>query len=71
MKEKVAKEFGQDILIEDINLEDKKTLALFARGDTKGIFQFEQNGAISLLKRIKPVKFEEIVATTSLNIPSK
>ncbi|AGM98711.1 DNA polymerase III subunit alpha [Streptococcus iniae] len=69
MKEKVAKEFGQDILIEDINLEDKKTLALFARGDTKGIFQFEQNGAISLLKRIKPVKFEEIVATTSLNRP--
>ncbi|MGT2932781.1 DNA polymerase III subunit alpha [Streptococcus catagoni] len=69
MKEKVAKDFGKTINIEEINLEDKKTLALFARGDTKGIFQFEQNGAISLLKRIKPKRFEEIVATTSLNRP--
>lgn len=69
MKEKVAKDFGQDIVIEAINLEDKETLELFARGDTKGIFQFEQSGAISLLKRIKPVRFEEIVATTSLNRP--
>lgn len=69
MKEKLFKDQGIDILIADINLEDSDTLALFARGDTKGIFQFEQNGAISLLKRIKPVRFEEIVATTSLNRP--
>lgn len=69
MKEKLLKEQGIDISITDINLEDPETLALFARGDTKGIFQFEQNGAISLLKRIKPVRFEEIVATTSLNRP--
>lgn len=69
MKEKLFKDQGIDISIADINLEDSDTLALFARGDTKGIFQFEQNGAISLLKRIKPVRFEEIVATTSLNRP--
>lgn len=69
MKEKVAKDFGKNIIIEEIDLEDPKTLELFAKGDTKGIFQFEQSGAISLLKRIKPVKFEEIVATTSLNRP--
>ncbi|KHD46756.1 DNA polymerase III subunit alpha [Streptococcus hongkongensis] len=69
MQEKLLKEQGITISIADIDLEDKETLALFARGDTKGIFQFEQNGAISLLKRIKPVRFEEIVATTSLNRP--
>ncbi|MGT2887261.1 DNA polymerase III subunit alpha [Streptococcus didelphis] len=69
MKEKVLKDYHQDISIEAINLEDPKTLELFARGDTKGIFQFEQAGAISLLKRIKPKMFEEIVATTSLNRP--
>ncbi|MGT2686354.1 DNA polymerase III subunit alpha [Streptococcus porcinus] len=69
MKEKVAKDFGKEIIIEDIDLEDPKTLELFAKGDTKGIFQFEQSGAISLLKRIKPERFEEIVATTSLNRP--
>ncbi|EHI69926.1 DNA polymerase III subunit alpha [Streptococcus ictaluri] len=69
MQEKVAIDYGISIDISAIDLEDSETLQLFARGDTKGIFQFEQNGAISLLKRIKPVKFEEIVATTSLNRP--
>ncbi|QGX45316.1 DNA polymerase III subunit alpha [Streptococcus equinus] len=69
MQEKVAKDYGVDIDIKSINLEDEKTLALFAAGRTKGIFQFEQAGAINLLKRIKPRKFEDIVATTSLNRP--
>lgn len=69
MQEKVAKDYDVNIDIKSINLEDKKTLALFAAGRTKGIFQFEQAGAINLLKRIKPRKFEDIVATTSLNRP--
>ncbi|HGS0729032.1 TPA: hypothetical protein ACL72U_002083, partial [Streptococcus pneumoniae] len=41
----------------------------FASGNTKGIFQFEQPGAIRLLKRVQPVCFEDVVATTSLNRP--
>jgi len=69
MKEAVQKKYEIDIQIESIDLEDKKTLQLFATGDTKGIFQFEQPGAISLLKRVQPVCFEEVVATTSLNRP--
>lgn len=69
MQEKVAKDYGVNIDIKSINLEDEKTLALFTAGRTKGIFQFEQAGAINLLKRIKPRKFEDIVATTSLNRP--
>lgn len=69
MKEKVLEEFGVNISIEEIDLEDSETLALFASGRTKGIFQFEQAGAINLLKRIKPARFEEVVATTSLNRP--
>lgn len=69
MKETVASELGQDIMIEAIDLEDPETLKLFAAGRTKGIFQFEQAGAINLLKRIKPTRFEEVVATTSLNRP--
>lgn len=69
MKEAVLKKYEIDIQIESIDLEDKKTLQLFAVGDTKGIFQFEQPGAISLLRRVQPVCFEEVVATTSLNRP--
>lgn len=69
MQEKVAKDYGVTIDIKSIDLEDKKTLELFAAGKTKGIFQFEQAGAINLLKRIQPRQFEDIVATTSLNRP--
>lgn len=69
MKEATLDKYGVDIDIARIDLEDEETLRLFAAGNTKGIFQFEQAGAISLLKRVQPVQFEEVVATTSLNRP--
>ncbi len=69
MQERVAEKYGLTIEIAAIDLEDKETLALFAEGRTKGIFQFEASGAISLLKRVKPTCFEDVVATTSLNRP--
>ena len=69
MKEAALDKYGVDIDIAQIDLEDKETLKLFAAGDTKGIFQFEQAGAINLLKRVQPSQFEEVVATTSLNRP--
>ena len=69
MQELLLKTQGISFKIEDIDLEDPETLALFAAGRTKGIFQFEQPGAIRLLKRVKPENFEEVVATTSLNRP--
>ena len=69
MKEAVLEKYGAAIDIAKIDLEDTITLQLFAAGRTKGIFQFEQAGAINLLKRVQPVQFEEIVATTSLNRP--
>ena len=49
MKEKLEEEQGITIDIKSIDLEDPQTLALFASGKTKGIFQFEQAGAINLL----------------------
>ena len=69
MQELLYETQGIQLKIEDIDLEDRETLALFAAGKTKGIFQFEQPGAIRLLKRVKPESFEEVVATTSLNRP--
>ena len=69
MQELLFETQGIQLRIEDIDLEDRETLTLFAAGKTKGIFQFEQPGAIRLLKRVKPESFEEVVATTSLNRP--
>ncbi|HFI0578842.1 TPA: DNA polymerase III subunit alpha [Streptococcus suis] len=69
MAEGVRDRYKLEIDIAQIDLEDKKTLELFAAGKTKGIFQFEQPGAISLLQRVRPERFEDVVATTSLNRP--
>lgn len=69
MQETVAKKYNVEIDLAKIDLEDRETLQLFAAGKTKGIFQFEQPGAIHLLKRVQPTCFEDIVATTSLNRP--
>ena len=57
MKEAVYEKYQEEIVIEAIDLEDPETLALFAAGDTKGIFQFEQAGAIRLLRRVRPNHF--------------
>ncbi|VTY31420.1 DNA polymerase III subunit alpha [Streptococcus anginosus] len=69
MKEATLEKYDVAIDIAKIDLEDTATLQLFATGRTKGIFQFEQAGAINLLKRVQPAQFEEVVATTSLNRP--
>ena len=69
MAELLKESEGIHLNIKEIDLEDKATLELFASGNTKGIFQFEQHGAIRLLKQVKPVCFEDVVATTSLNRP--
>lgn len=69
MAEEVERRYSLKLEIAAIDLEDKKTLSLFAQGRTKGIFQFERPGAINLLRQVNPNRFEEVVATTSLNRP--
>ena len=51
------------------NLTDPETFALLQRGETKGIFQFESGGIRDLLTKMKPDKFEDIIATSALYRP--
>lgn len=55
--------------LERIDLEDKKVLNLFLRGDTAGIFQFESGGMRRLLKQMKPSKLEDLIAANALFRP--
>ncbi|MDF7626674.1 DNA polymerase III subunit alpha [Lactobacillaceae bacterium L1_55_11] len=55
--------------INQIPLNDPETLALFARGDTNGVFQFESNGIQNVLRRLKPESFEHVVAVNALYRP--
>ncbi|OGW75893.1 MAG: DNA polymerase III subunit alpha [Omnitrophica bacterium RBG_13_46_9] len=60
---------SRDIDIERIPLNDKKTFELLANAETIGIFQLESSGMRDLLKKLKPEKFEEIIALLALFRP--
>ena len=48
---------------------DAKTYALLQRGETKGVFQLESGGMRDLLTKMRPDKFEDIIATSALYRP--
>ena len=50
-------------------LDDKKTYALLQRGETKGVFQLESGGIRDLLQKMKPDRFDDIIATNALYRP--
>ena len=65
----IGKVYGHKIDITKIPLDDKKTLRLFASGDTTGVFQFESSGMKRYLKQLRPSVFEDIVAMNALYRP--
>ncbi len=53
----------------DIPIHDSKIYELLSKGDTAGVFQFEGEGITDATRKIKPSKFSDIVAITSLYRP--
>ena len=60
---------GEEIDIRTIPLDDEKTLKLFARGDTFGVFQFESSGMQRMLQEVRPDRFDDLVALNALYRP--
>ncbi|MFC4760553.1 DNA polymerase III subunit alpha [Fructobacillus durionis] len=60
---------GDDFDIKKISFEDQDTLALFAAGQTNGVFQFESPGMQRMLRRLKIDRFALITASTALYRP--
>ena len=52
-----------------IDLNDEKTYKLLRQVDTIGVFQLESDGIRNLLRKMQPVRFEDIVATIALFRP--
>ncbi|MGB2397740.1 MAG: DNA polymerase III subunit alpha [Flavobacteriaceae bacterium] len=50
-------------------LDDEETYALFQRGDTVGIFQYESAGMQKYLKDLKPTVFADLIAMNALYRP--
>ncbi|TAL58666.1 MAG: DNA polymerase III subunit alpha [Bacteroidetes bacterium] len=65
----IKEHHGKDIDIENIPLDDKKTLELYQRGETNGTFQFESPGMQKHLKDLKPDKFDDLIAMNALYRP--
>lgn len=65
----VQKYAGIEIDPLKLPLDDKETFALLQRGETKGIFQLESGGMRDLLTKMKPDRFEDIIATSALYRP--
>ena len=60
---------GLDIDIEAIPIDDKATYALYGRGDTTSIFQFESPGMKEWLQKLQPERFEDLIAMNALYRP--
>ncbi|MBL8757462.1 MAG: DNA polymerase III subunit alpha, partial [Phycisphaerae bacterium] len=48
---------------------DPRVFALFQRGDTTGVFQFESEGMRRLLREMKPDRLEDLIAANALFRP--
>ncbi|MGS2725401.1 DNA polymerase III subunit alpha [Psychroserpens sp. BH13MA-6] len=60
-----------DVLLdpESFPLDDEKTYALFQRGETVGVFQYESPGMQKHLRDLKPTVFEDLIAMNALYRP--
>ena len=63
------KQKGIDIDIDDIPLDDSKVYALFSKGQTIGLFQFESTGMRDYLKKLQPESIEDLIAMNALYRP--
>ncbi len=60
---------GEEIDIEAIPIDDKATYELYGRGDTTSVFQFESEGMKTWLQKLRPSRFEDLIAMNALYRP--
>jgi DNA polymerase-3 subunit alpha len=60
---------GERLDMERIPLDDAKTYAMLAGGDSTGVFQFESEGMRDALRKVRPTEFADIVALGALYRP--
>jgi DNA polymerase-3 subunit alpha len=66
---RVREEKGIDLDLLSIPLTDPQVFELFSEGRTNGIFQFESGGMKAELRRLKPERFEDLIALNALYRP--
>ena len=69
MLNEIKDEYDVELNINNIPLNDKKTLDLFAKGDTTGIFQYESPGMRDLVKKMNVNSFNDLVVSNAMFRP--
>ncbi|MBM7688222.1 DNA polymerase III subunit alpha [Enterococcus ureilyticus] len=65
----VKRVYKKEVILNQIPLDDEQTLALFRRGETSGVFQFESAGIRNVLRKLGPTSIEDIAAVNALYRP--
>ena len=65
----IKKRFGIEFDIEKIPIDDPEAYALYSRGDTTSVFQFESPGMKEWLIKLQPTRFEDLIAMNALYRP--
>ena len=73
----LLKKRNVEIDLEHLPLDDLKTYQMLSKADATGVFQMESSGMRDVLRRLKPDRFEDLIAVVALyrpgpmdNIPS-
>lgn len=65
----IEKTYNKNIKFDDIPMDDKNVYELFKNANTLGIFQFESNGMMNFLRKLKPDSFADLTAAIALFRP--
>ncbi|HLJ31335.1 MAG TPA: DNA polymerase III subunit alpha [Candidatus Babeliales bacterium] len=65
----IKKNHGRTLDMNKLALDDAQTFALICNGLTSGVFQLESSGLKEVLRKLKPEKFEDIIAVNALYRP--
>ncbi len=68
-QEIIRRSTGEAIDVNNVPLDDPATYAMLGKGDAKGVFQFESEGFRNLLARLKPDRFEDLIAAVAMFRP--
>jgi DNA polymerase-3 subunit alpha len=67
--EKLVRRRGIEIDLTRLPLDDPKAYAMLGHGDSTGVFQLESSGMRDALRKLKPDRFEDIIAIVALYRP--
>jgi len=61
--------YGTDLTLATVPSEDPRTYAMIQRADTIGVFQIESRAQMSMLPRLKPAKFYDLIIEVAIVRP--